>query len=1159
MSFVSKVYGVSLFLAWSLGMDAHAFEVPPEKLAKMPAPFAGKVDFQKDVKPILEASCLKCHGSEKPKGGFSVANREVLLKSGENGPHLVPGKSLESHLLLVSAKMVPDMEMPPEGKAPEVNAQQLGILRAWIDQGAPWPENSKLELPMEEPAVKAIANVELPPLAARTVDFVKDIQPLFARHCADCHGTKKQEAGLRLDSESILLTVGSDSGPTVIPHKSAESLLVHLVSGKNPDMIMPPKGEKLSNDQIGLIRAWIDQGAAFPEGPDPGKLAGNRDHWAFKAPRKPGLPSVQNSSWPKTPIDYFVLAKLEQQKINPSVEADKRTLIRRLSLDLLGLPPTLEEIEQFLGDKSEKAYENLVERLLSSPHYGERWGRHWLDAARYADTNGYEKDQPRNIWPYRDWVINAFNNDMPFDQFTIEQLAGDLLPSPSTSQVVATGFLRNSMLNEEGGVDPEQFRVEGIIDRVDTIGKAFLGLSVACSQCHNHKYDPISQKEYYKFFAFLNNDDEPEIEVPSEEQVAKREDIKQQVERLESELLNSDKGIKQRQAEWEAAALKDQPTWQVLDMVDWFGAIGVKFEKLDDGSLLALAHNPGESSYNVTVRTDLTNITAIRLEALTDANLPRNGPGRANNGNFVVQEFTAAVTPANNQEITNKVYLQNATADHHQDGGFEPSKAIDGDPKTGWAIAAGPALSNQDRKIVFELKEPVGFEGGTLLSFSIFQKHGGAHTLGRFRLSASTSAHPVKADPLPSKVRAIISKPLKERTPQEDRAVFGYYRTIDPAFAETNKKILDLYNQWPIGTTTLALKERKHPRKTTVFRRGDFKKPGAPVQPGVPGVLHPLTATEKTNRLTLAKWIIDPKNPLTPRVMVNRIWQSYFGEGFVPTPEDLGTRADASSHPELLDWLACEFRDKGWKTKQIHRLIVNSATYRQSSIRRPEIEDIDPYNRLLARAPRLRVEAEIIRDIALRASGLLTPKIGGPSVYPPIPDGVLNLGFGAPMNWPTSVGPDRYRRGLYTFWKRTVPYPSLSIFDAPNGDFGCVRRVKSNTPLQALTTLNDTVFVETAKALALRTYKNGGSDDENRLKYGFALCTGRHPDERELSLLKKHLDDQYRYFEDNTVAAVEVASLDPKNPVPNLNLHRLAAWTMVSRVLLNLDETIVKE
>jgi len=885
-----------------------------------------------------------------------------------------------------------------------------------------------------------------------------------------------------------------------------------------------------------------------------------RDNWSFKAPIRRDLPAVKNQKWVRNAIDRFILARLEEEKLEPSAEADRVTLIRRLSLDLTGLPPTMAEVDAFVSDRRPDAYERVVERLLASVHYGEHWGRHWLDAARYADTNGYEKDLPRNIWPYRDWVINAFNSDMPFNEFAIEQMAGDLLPDATIEQRVATGFHRNSMINEEGGIDPEEFRIASIINRVETTGKAFLGLTINCAQCHDHKYDPISQKEYYQFFAFLNSDDEPLLEVPSKEQQAKRKEILEHVAKIEDALLAKDPEIKSRQAAWEDDLRDESVKWHVLEPANYYGAVGTKFNRLSDDSLLATGSNPDVSTYTVTTKPQLKDITGFRLEALSDANLPHGGPGRTPHGNFVLTQFRVDLISPEGQ-TTNQIPLQNATADFEQPG-FPASDAVNdkADAKHGWAIDAGPGRINQDRKAVFETKQNVHLVEGSTLLFTLKQSFGSTHTLGRFRLSATSQAeHPIQADPLSTRLREIVNLPAEQRTPQQRRELFSFYRTVDSKSADANKQIGEVMNEWPQADTTMVLASHPEPRETHILRRGDFRNPLEAVSPGVPAFLPPLPADAPRNRLTLAKWIVSEKNPLTARVIMNRMWQAIFGRGIVVTAEDFGTQGEKPSHPELLDWLACEFMSRGWSMKAMQRLIVESATYRQSSKVSPELYVKDQFNRWLARGPRFRVEAEGVRDIALSASGLLSSKVGGPSVYPPIPDGVLNLGYGAPMKWETSMGEDRYRRGLYTFWKRTVPYPSLSIFDAPNADTTCVRRVMSDTPLQALTTLNDAVFHEAAQAMALRVWNEGGKTDRERAVYAFRLCTCREPDAKELEGVLKLVKDKQQYFENHTSAAVLVASPDQKNPPEDVNLHAVAAWTLASRVLLNLDETITKE
>jgi hypothetical protein len=892
-------------------------------------------------------------------------------------------------------------------------------------------------------------------------------------------------------------------------------------------------------------------------------------HWAFVAPARPALPEVKNPSWVKTPIDRFILARLEKEGLSPSPQAPKATLARRLYLDLLGLPPSPQELDEFLSDAAPNAYEKLVEKLLSSPHYGERWGRWWLDAARYADSNGFEKDRPRSIWPYRDWVIKALNEDKPFDQFTLEQLAGDLLPNTTLEQRIATGFLRNSMRNEEGGVDPEQFRVEEIIDRVDATGKAFLGLTINCAQCHTHKYDPIKHTEYYQFYAFLNSDIEAELDVPNAQVKAKHAEINRAIAKLEDELIAKTPELSQRLAAWEERVKSLAGEWTVIEDAKVTASFGVKFERLPDLSFVARGDASTNNVYVIKAKTPLSNITGVRLEVLSDISLPRGGPGRRNDGVAAVNEFTIETAPADkDEERPTGTKLPTAKVTSDFDTPRNPAKyAADGDGKTAWSTDTLIAERHQDRKLVFALQQPVTLGTDKQFVFQLVQKYPGNDaiewglhsTVGRFRVSITTAPNP-QADPLPTNVRRILAIPPQQRTPEQQRAVFGFYRTTVPEWAEINRKIEELSKDWPYGDTTLALSERSVPRPTHVFRRGDWRRPEtATVTPGTPAFLHPFPTNAPRNRLGLAQWIVAKENPLTPRVIVNRIWQQYFGAGLVATPEDLGTRCEHPTHPELLDWLAREFWDNGMSLKHVHRLIVNSATYRQSSRLTPKLQEADPNNRLLARAPRLRVEAETIRDIALSVAGLLNRKIGGPSVFPPIPDGVLSLGYGRAMEWKTATGEDRYRRGMYTFWKRNVPYPALLVFDMPNGDFSCTRRLRSNTPLQALTTLNDATFMEAAQAFALRVWKEGGANDQAKLSYAFRLSTGRRPDAFESARLLRLLREQQIQFNGKTAAAVYVSAADLNKLPEDVDLHQIAPWTMVARALLNLDETITKE
>jgi hypothetical protein len=1029
------------------------------------------------------------------------------------------------------------------------------------------------------------------------VDFARDVQPILKSRCLSCHDSRRHRGDLRLDVRANTLRGGESGKPTVVPGNSQKSELLRRITTSDDDEVMPPSGKRLSDAQVKLLRNWIDGGAIWPDA-----LAGDdapwKRHWAFRAPVRPPLPAVRGepspdaAEWVRNSIDRFVLTRLEKEGLQPSPEADRVTLIRRLSLDLIGLPPTLSDVDAFLADKSEEAYENVVDRLLASPHYGERWGRHWLDAARYADSDGFEKDKSRQVWFYRDWVINALNRDLPYDQFIIEQLAGDLLPNATQDQKVATGFLRNSMINEEGGVDPEQFRMEAMFDRMDAIGKSILGLTIQCAQCHNHKFDPLTQAEYYRMFAFLNNDHEANIAVYTPEEQMRRADIFRQIHAIEIQLRHHHPDWRQRMHAWEDTVKINQPKWTVVrPELDTSG--GQKHYLLNDGSILAQGYAPTKHTTSFTAKTDLKKITAVRLELLNDPNLPLGGPGRSIYGQCALTEFKVSVAPADGSAKEQQRKIVRATADVNPAEKplaktFDDKSgkrrvtgpihyAIDGKNDTAWGIDGGPGRSNVPRNAVFVFEKSVRFPKGAVLTFHLVQNHGGWNSddnqnnnLGRFRFSV-TDRPDTEADPLPRRVRDILAIPHEQRTPAQEGAVFSYWRTTVSEWKEANDRIEALWKPHPEGSSQLVLLAREQPRDTHILKRGDFLKPAQKVSPGVPAFLHPLpaealgelTRPRSPNRLTFARWLGDRRSPTTARAIVNRIWQTYFATSLVATSEDLGMQSESPSHPELLDWLAVEFMDRGWSLKKLHKLIVCSATYRQSSRLTPALRTRDPYNRLLARGPRFRVEGEIVRDIALAASGLLNPTIGGRSVFPPLPGFlVLPPASYGPKVWPEDKGPNRYRRGLYTFRYRSVPYPMLQTFDAPNGDVSCVRRVRSNTPLQALMTLNEPVLLACARSLALRTLGDGGATDEERVIYAFRRCVARTPTNAEKAELLRLLSKQRERFARPDTKPWELAANDPAHP-PQLpqgaTPAQAAAWTVVSRVLLNLDETITKE
>jgi mono/diheme cytochrome c family protein len=1017
------------------------------------------------------------------------------------------------------------------------------------------------------------------------VDFTRDVRPILADKCFRCHGPdpESRQADLRLDmwaSANDLLGAEEE----VVPGEPDESELVARITAEDADERMPPvdSGKTLSTAQIATLKQWIAQGAEY------------KQHWAFVPPQRPELPKVSNPSWVRNPIDSFVLARLEQAGLRPSPPAEPLALLRRMSLDLVGLPPTLEEIAAFEANVEQHGRDEAIrretQRLLSSPHYGERWGRVWLDAARYADSDGYEKDKPRDVWMYRDWVVKALNDDLPYDQFLVDQIAGDLLPSPRQSDLIATGFLRNSMTNAEGGIDPEQFRMEAMFDRMDAIGKAVLGLTVQCAQCHTHKYDPLTQTEYYRMFAFLNNCHEEQITVYTDADEQQRQQLMRQIRQIEVGLKTATPNWPERMAAWEAAVRDDQPEWTVVQpQLDTSG--GQKHYVLDDGSILAAGYAPTQFTSEFPLEVRGQKITAIRLELLPDPSLPHGGPGRSIDGLCALSEFKATVAPLDHPDQAIDAKFKSVSADvnpperevdkrYYDDGKGTrrvtgPSEyAIDASDLTAWGIDVGPGRSNVPRKAVFVLDQPIDAAGGVRITIKLAQLHGEPYlidtynqNLGRFRFAVA-SADGVQADPLPAAVRDALAAPTADRTPAQAAAVFSYWRTTVPQWRDANARVESLWQQHPRGTSQLVVGERAVPRKTHRLDRGNFLAPAEEAEPGVPAFLHPLASDAAPDRLAFARWLADRRSPTTARTLVNRIWQAYFGIGLVMTAEDLGTQGEPPSHTELLDWLAVEFMDHGWSLKHIHELIVSSATYQQSSTMGHEQVARDPDNRLLERGPRFRVDAEVVRDTALAASGLLNREMGGPSVFPPAPDFLFKppASF-ALKRWHYHTGAEKYRRALYTFRYRSVPYPVLQNFDAPSGDVACPRRARSNTPLQALTTLNEELFVECARALAAKIVTDGGETDHERVNYAVRRCLAREPNAAELATLEDFLNRQRQRFASHSAdpwplisdnkSSEDSRAID-KRP-GNASPAELAAWTALARVVLNLDETITKE
>jgi hypothetical protein len=986
--------------------------------------------------------------------------------------------------------------------------------------------------------VAALVLITAADAAEPPVSFNRDIRPILSNNCFACHGpdAKHREADLRLDvRESAVET------EAISPNAPDKSKLIARITSDDPEIHMPPpkSQKKLTAKEVELLRRWIAEGAKY-EG-----------HWAF-LPIVAAKPPASNDPWVKNDIDRFVLAELQKHGIMPSPEADRATLIRRLSLDLIGLLPSPEEVRAFVADQRPDAYEQLVDRLLKSPHYGERWGRHWLDQARYADSNGYTIDSERAMWPYRDWVIKSLNDDMPFDQFTIEQLAGDLLPQPTRMQRIATAFHRNTMINEEGGTDAEQFRNDIVFDRVATTGSVWLGLTLGCAQCHSHKFDPVSHREYYEFFAFFNsgsdvNNRGETLEVlpgeilgqPSPDAVDTKtaQAAKQKLEQLKKDAAS-------RQSEWEQklAAGVEEPKWVPMEIDRFDTQSSRMLRKLDDGSILVSREGGNKDTYELLVSAKLPHLAALKLVVMPHETLPNGGSGTASNGNFVLSEFEVDVDgkPAP---------LKHALADH-QKPGYPVLSAIDGRKETGWALQMDQGGQGQHEAWFF-FDDPLPMTTGKI---TVRMRHdvNDHYHIGRFNLYATDVAptiHPEKK--LWEQTVEAAKEPAAERDKAATDLLARVFNELDADISAAQREVEVTKKQVGNTAIVMVMRELDKPRPTYLLTRGDFLNPDkklGPLIPGTPECLPPLEeadrrpetgVSESPSRLDLAKWLVREDNPLTARVAVNRVWMRYFGVGLVETENDFGMQGTPPSHPELLDYLATQLRENGWSRKKLHKLIVMSATYRQSSKYRPELKTIDPNNRLLARQSRLRLDAEIVRDAALSASGLLDRTLGGPTTHPPQPDGVYAFTQNKKA-WNTDQGPQRYRRAMYTTFIRSAPYPLFTTFDAPSFSSVCTRRPRSNTPLQALTVANDEVFVELAQGLAARLLKEvaqtGDEGDRLRLNRAFELCFARYPSPRELETVLGFLSKQRAAFGDES-----------------------AAWTAIARGLINTDEFITRE
>lgn len=1015
----------------------------------------------------------------------------------------------------------------------------------------------------------ALAQDRTPSSAGSSLTFEKQILPIFEARCAKCHSGASPQAGLDIRTRTGLLNGGS-SGPAVVSGSAEKSLLYQRVrSGQ-----MPLGGPALSSVELDLIRVWIDQGVSGADSIQRIAAAKPVKHWAYVKPVRPQMPKVKNTAWGRNAIDYFIGAQLQSNGLWPSPEADKETLIRRLSLDLIGLPPTIQEVDAFLADRNANAYEAVVDRLLASPHYGERWARPWLDMARYGDSNGFENDAPRVAWKFRDWVIDALNRDMSFKQFTIEQIAGDMLPNATMEQQIASGFHRNTLLNLEGGTDPEEQQWLSSVDRVNTTATVWLGTTLQCAQCHNHKFDPFTQKDYYRFLAFFDTarydiktegqgeiwQHEPDLLLPTLEQEAKRRELEAGIARLQAVLDTQTPELDSAQTIWETEIKGASAQWSIVRPTRVTSLGGATVRLLPDESIMVTGKNPEADTYVIEARADLSPVTGLRLEVLGDASLPKGGPGRDPEGNFFLSDVELEVSPADGNAAPQKIVFTEALADESQSG-YDVSNLVKKVPgATAWAIDKSTGMAYEERQAVLLPEKPFGFDRGTVLSIRL--KHNlrkSSRNIGRFRLSVTSIPDPRSVVAIPARLRPVLKIPLGQRTEEQKKKISTVFRSVTKLLESARVEKTQLEKSLAdLGiVTALVMGERPGFERpyTHVRIRGSFLSKGDKVYAGVPDSLNPLPEDVMPNRLGLAEWLVSEDNPLTARVAVNRFWEVLFGRGIVETTEDLGTKGEPPTHPQLLDWLATEFMQQQWSMKKMIRLIVTSSTYRQSSRVTPELEERDPYNKLLARGPRFRVEGEMVRDITLAASGLLSPKIGGPSVYPYQVPGLWDRPY-SKAKWVTSDREDRYRRGIYTFLRRTSPYPSLSIFDAPSREFCTVRRVRTNTPLQTLTTLNDPVFFEAARALARRIVEDAGPDAAARATYGFRRSLSRRPAPQELERLLAFWRTALERFQKDPKSAAEVVKDDAS---PSSQRPELAAWTMVSNVLMNLDETITKE
>ena len=976
---------------------------------------------------------------------------------------------------------------------------------------------------------------------AEEIDFNTDIRPLLSNRCYACHGPDAEErkADLRLDTrEGAMMDLG-DYQALVPGDPEASELLYRISLEEGHDDLMPPKGKgaKFNDEEIALIRKWIEQDAPFAK------------HWSYEKPVRPEVPKGRRSDWPRNDIDWFILSRLESEGLDPSPEADRYALARRLSLDLIGLPPSWDEAKAFADDESENAYERYVDSLLAKPSFGERWARIWLDLARYADSAGYADDPPRTIWAFRDYVIRSLNENKPFDQFTIEQIAGDLLENPTKEQLIATAFHRNTMTNSEGGTIDEEWRNAAVVDRVNTTMAVWMGTTIDCAQCHTHKYDPLTHAEYFQLFDFFNQtadsdkkDEQPVMEIWTDEQLSQKEEWKKRIAELKQVVVTPTEETREEQRSW-LKRMKKAPIFAPLQPVSAEAKNG-NLKITDSFSILQEGEKSDTDIYTVefAVPEGGIDLRAIRLEIPAEQKK-----------NFVLSRIAVEWKPSDGEP--HEIRFGTAVATHEQPGfpavGVLSEKI---EPNIGWGIADG---TGKAQELTLILEDPMSLTDGVLKVELSQESKYKKFLIDEFSVSVTAHPHANKWATVP----VDLKKAILEGTADPKR-VDAFFMSIALSLSDERAELAELERQLAAAkpaTTVPVLKQlpAAEQRESFVQLRGSYTSHGEKVAAGVPAVFHPLEV-EDPDRLDLAEWLMDEENPLTSRVIANRHWETLFGTGIVETSEEFGSQGELPSHPDLLDWLAIELREGGWDLKKFIKLMVMSATYRQSSRTTPELQELDPNNRLLARGPRFRVSAEMVRDQALAVSGLLSDKMFGPPVNPPQPEMGLKAAFGSATDWKTSEGEDKFRRGLYTTWRRSSPYPSMATFDAPNREICTVRRDRTNTPLQALVTLNDPVYVEAAQALGRKMHFEGGGTIEKKIAFGLRRALSREPSDPELARLSELFRESRLDYRERPEDAGMLAE-NPLGPVPEgADVADLAAWTVVSNVILNLDEMFMK-